>query len=120
MKACHKLQFLNNKFIKDSRESDEGEHCAGSPLTLRTDDNLQRIREVLNSGRWLSVYIVADKISIDKMTVYIIITENLVCAKFVSKVLTDNQQQRRVFTCENLLHRIPNNKQHLNKSLTSF
>jgi len=104
MEACHKV-FKWHKLFKDGRESVEDESRAGRPLTSRTDNNVQRVREVLNSDRRLSVRMIAYRI--DKMTVYTIITENLamrkICAKLVPKILTDDQKQRRMFACEDLL-----------------
>lgn len=50
---------------------------AGSPSTSRNTDNVQCIRDVLNSDRRLSVLIIADQIVINKMTTQSIITENL-------------------------------------------
>lgn len=68
-------------------------------MTSRTDDNVQCVREVLNSDRRLSVRMVADEIVIDTTTVHRIITENMA---IVPKVLTNEQKQRRVSACEDL------------------
>ncbi|XP_023723477.1 protein GVQW3-like [Cryptotermes secundus] len=109
MKACHKLQFLNGQ------QSVEDEPHGGRPSTSRTDDNVQRVRDVRNSYRRLSVRMIADRVGIDKMTVHTIITEDLamrkVCAKLVPKVLTDDQKQRRVAACEDLLQRVEEDPQ---------
>ena len=56
--------FKWHKLFKDGRESVEDEPRAGRPSTSRTDDNVQRVREVLNSDRRLSVRMVADEIGI--------------------------------------------------------
>ena len=70
----------------------------------RTNDKVQRVREVLNSERRLSVRTIADRIGIDKMTLHTIVGENLVmrkiCAKLVPKILTNDQKQRRVSACD--------------------
>lgn len=59
-------------------------------MTSTTDDNVQRVREVLNSDRRLSVRMAADEIGIDTMTVHRIITETMA---IVPKVLTNEQEQ---------------------------
>ncbi|KAJ8938681.1 hypothetical protein NQ318_004481 [Aromia moschata] len=103
------LAILGAKLFKNGRERVENEPHAGRPSTSRTDNNVQRLREVLNLDRGLSVGMISDRIGIDKMTVHTIVTENLamgkICAKRVSKVLTDDQKQRRVSACEDLLQR---------------
>ena len=107
--------FKWHKLFKDGRESVEDEPRAGRPSTSRTDDKVQRVREMLlNSDGRLSVRMIADRIGIDKMTVHTIITEDLamrkICAKLVPKVLTDDQKQRRVSASEirlaGSLHRV--------------
>lgn len=76
----------------------------------KTDDNVQQVCEVLNSDLHLSMRIVQDNFRIDKITVHAIIIENLtmrkICAKFVPKILTDDQKQRRVSACEDVLQAI--------------
>ena len=102
--------FKSHKLFKNGRESVEDEPCAGRPSTSRTDDKVQRVREVFNSDRRLSVRMIADRSGIDKMTAHTIITGNLmmrkICAKLVPKFSMDDQQQRRVSACEDLLQRI--------------
>ncbi|XP_011859854.1 PREDICTED: putative uncharacterized protein FLJ37770 [Vollenhovia emeryi] len=114
--------FKWHKLFKDGRESVEDKPRAGRPSTSRTDDNVQRVRDVLNSNRRLSVRMIADQIGIDKMIVHTIITEDLairkICAKFVPKVLTDDQKQRRVSACEDLLQRVEEDLDFLDNVIT--
>ena len=88
----------------------ENEPRAGQPSTSRTDNEAERVHEVLNLDRRLSLRMIADRIGIDSITVHTIITENLamrkICAKLVPKVLTDDQKQRRVSACDDLLQRV--------------
>ena len=114
--------FKWHKAFKDGRENVEDEPRAGRPSTSKTDDNVQRVREVLNSDRRLSVRLIADMVGIDKMTAHVIITENLamrkICAKLVPKVLTDDQKQRRLSACEDLLQRIEEDPRFLDNVIT--
>ena len=102
--------FMWQKLCKDGRESVEDEPRAGRSSTSRTDHKVQRVREVMTSDRRLSARTIADRIGIDKMTVHTIITKNLamrkICTKHVPKVLTDDQKQRRVSACEDLLQHV--------------
>ena len=56
------------------------------------------------------------------MTVHTIITENLamrkICAKLVPKILTDDQKQRRVSACEDLLQRVEEDPGFLDNVIT--
>ena len=114
--------FKWHKLFKDGREILENEPRAGRPSTSRTDDKVQRLRKVLNSDGRLSVRMISDRIGIDKMIVHTIITENLVmrkiCAKLVPKVLTDDQKQRRMSACEDLLQRVEEDPGFLDNVIT--
>ncbi|XP_071449362.1 protein GVQW3-like isoform X2 [Hetaerina americana] len=114
--------FKWHKLFKDGRESVDDEPRAGRPSTSRTDDNVQRVREVLNSDSRLSVRMIADRIGIDKMTVHTIITENLamrkICAKLVPKALSYDQKQSRASACEDLLQRVEEDPDFLDNVIT--
>ncbi|XP_023714359.1 protein GVQW3-like, partial [Cryptotermes secundus] len=73
--------FKWHKLFKCGRECVEDEARGGRPSTSRTDDNVQRVRDVLNSDRRLSVRMIANRVVIDKMTVHTIITEDLAMLK---------------------------------------
>ena len=57
----------------------------------------------------LTVRSTAEQVNIDRETVRKILTEDLdmrkVCAKMIPKELTEEQKQRRVTTCQDLLER---------------
>lgn len=59
------------------------------PVTSKTDHNVHRVRNVVNSDGRLSVYLIENQVDIDKMTPQLIITEDLgirkICAKFAPK-----------------------------------
>lgn len=54
----------------------EDERSLGRRSTWRTDDNAERVREVLNLDRRQSVYMIANQTDINKMTVHTIFTKN--------------------------------------------
>jgi len=60
-------------------------------------------------NRWLTVRSIAEQVNIDRETVRKILTEDLdmrkVCAKTVPKELTEEQKQRRVTICQDILER---------------
>ena len=63
----------------------------------------------MSENRRLTVRSIAEQVKIDRETVRKILTEDLdmrkVCAKMVSKELTEEQKQRRVTICQDLLER---------------
>lgn len=114
--------FNWHKQFKDGRQHVEDESRVGRPVTSKTDHNVQRVRNVLNSDRRLSVRMIADQVGIDKMTAHTIVTEELgmrrICAKLVPKVLTDDQKQRRVSVSEDLLQRVEEDPGFLDNVIT--
>jgi len=79
--------------FKDGRESNEDEQCAGRPSTSRNDNNVGRVKAVLDRDRRLNVRLIAEDIGLPKTDVHRIITEDLhmrkICAKLVPKNLSD-------------------------------
>jgi len=63
----------------------------------------------VRENRHLTVRSIAEQVNSDRKTVRKILTENLdmrkVCAKMVPKELTQEQKQRRVTICQDLLER---------------
>jgi len=63
----------------------------------------------MRENRWLTVWSIAEQVVINEETVRNILTEDLdmrkVCAKIVPKELTEDQKQRRVTICQDLLER---------------
>ena len=63
----------------------------------------------MRENHWLTVRSIAEQVNIDRETVRKILTEDLdmrkVCAKMVPKKLTEEQKQRRVTICKDLLER---------------
>lgn len=99
--SLSRAQIFNwHKCFKEGRENVEDEDRSGRPSTSRTDQNVQKVRDVLNSDRRLSVRMIAEEVRLDKMTVHSIITKDLsmrkICAKLVPKLLTEDQKQSRL------------------------
>jgi DNA-binding Lrp family transcriptional regulator len=77
--------------------------------TSKTEDNVVKVREVIRSNRRLTVREVAEEVSISKTVCHEILTENLgmhrIAAKFVPRLLTDDQKQNRADVTKELLDR---------------
>jgi len=93
------------KHFSGGRESVTDEERSGWPTTR----NNIKIHQIVRENRRLTVRSIAEQVNIDRETVRKILTEDLdmrkVCAKMVPKELTENQKQRRVTICQDLLER---------------
>jgi len=95
--------------FSEGRESVTDEERSGRPATNRTEENIVKIRQILRENRRLAVRNIAEQVNIDRKTVRKISTEDLdmrkVCAKTVPNELTEEQKQRRVTICQDLMER---------------
>ena len=114
--------FRWHKTFKEGRENVEDEERSGRPTTACTSDNAERVKAVLNSDRRLSVRLIADKSNLPKSIVHEIIATELnmrkVCAKLVPKVLTDDQKQNRILISRDLLGRVENEPDFMQRIIT--
>ena len=91
------------------RESVTDEEKSGRPATSRTEEKIAKVRQILRENNRLTVRSITEEVNIDRETVRKILTEDLgmrkECAKMVPKDLTEEQEQRRVTICQDLLER---------------
>jgi len=59
-----------HKAFKDGRESVEDEQCAGRPSTTRTENNVARVKAVLDRDRCLSVQLITEEVGLPKTDVH--------------------------------------------------
>ncbi|UYV63432.1 hypothetical protein LAZ67_2004058 [Cordylochernes scorpioides] len=111
-----------HKAFKEGREEVADEPRSGRPTTARTDENVDRVLEVLRTDRRLSIQQIADTLHMSTFVVHGIVTEDLqmrkVCAKLVPKVLTQDQKELCVLRCQELLDLIQNEPDFLNSVVT--
>ncbi|KAG8237055.1 hypothetical protein J437_LFUL016981 [Ladona fulva] len=78
------------KAFKGGREGVVDEPRAGRPSIGKTDDNLARVGDLLNSDRRLSVWMIAETLNIPKTIIHELVTDKLdmrkVCAKLAPKL----------------------------------
>jgi len=71
--------------------------CPVRPRTAVTDDNIEKLRDVIRKDRRLGVRAVAEEVNLDGESVRRILREELnmriVCAKMVPKLLPDEQKK---------------------------
>jgi len=94
------------KRFSERRESVTDKERSGWPATSRTEENIAKINQIVRENHRLTVRSIAEQVNIDRETVGKILTEDEgVCAKMVPKELTEEQKQRRVTICQDLLDR---------------
>ena len=90
------------KRFSEGSESVTDQEKSGQPATNRTEENIEKFRQIFRENRRLTVRSIAEQVNIDREIVRKILTEDLdmrkVCAKMVPKELTEEQKQRRVFS----------------------
>ena len=101
--------FEWHKWFKEGREEVENDQRSGRPSS-RTADNTEQVKQLVRTDHRLTVRMIASELSISKETVWRIITEDLgmrkSCAKMIPKLLSDDQKERRVLVCKNILERL--------------
>ena len=117
------LVFEWHKRFNEGREEVEDEQRSRRPSTSRTADNTEQVKQLVRADHCLLVWTIASELSISKETVWRIITEDLgicakICAKMVPKLLSDNQKERRVLVCKDILERLETESNLLGKGIT--
>ena len=92
----HARMFEWPKRFSEGREGVEDDDRPGRPPTSVTEDNIEKVRDVIRKDRRLGVWAVAEEVSLDRESVQQILREELnmrkVCAKMVPKLLSDEQK----------------------------
>ncbi|GFT44632.1 histone-lysine N-methyltransferase SETMAR [Trichonephila clavipes] len=96
--------------FKNCRTSVDSDPRSGRPSTGTSSHNVERVRVAVEQDRRLTVRELEDEIRITKSTVWRILTENLgmtrVCAKFIPKLLSDQQKNLRLEIAQDNLEMI--------------
>ncbi|KAJ8949364.1 hypothetical protein NQ318_012029 [Aromia moschata] len=69
--------FRWHKAFAECREDVNDENRAGRPSTSSSDDNVKRVRDLLNIDRRLSVRLISETLNITKTIVHEIVSESL-------------------------------------------
>ena len=95
------------KRFKDNRASVESDPRSGRPSTSRNEEAMDQVREKVLEDRRLTVREIAAEMGISTGSVHSILTEDLnlrrVSAKFVPKLLTEQQKELRKEISEDML-----------------
>jgi len=110
------------KHFKEGRVSVGEDRRPGRPSTSINDDHVERVRAVIRGNRRLTVREVADEMGISIGSCHQIFIEKLqmsrVSAKFVPRLLTDDQKENRVEISQELLANPNGNENFLKNIIT--
>lgn len=92
--------FRWHKMLQDGREEVRDEERFGRESDVRTPDLVDKIDKFLDENRRVSLLTVTAQFRVGEATVHRVAPEDLnmrnVCAKFVPRLLSDEQKERRV------------------------
>ena len=95
------------KRFKDGRASVESDHRSGRPSTSRNNEVMDQVREKVLEDRRITIQEIAVEVGISTGSVHTILHEDLnlwrVSAKFVPKLLTEQQKELRKEIAEDML-----------------
>jgi len=95
------------KRFQDGRTSVESDESSGRPVASKTEKNIEDVRSVVRGNRRITIREVSEELNISYGSVQSIVTEDLgmrrVSAKFVPKLLSDEQKEQRVLAAQDLL-----------------
>lgn len=89
--------------FKNGEMSIDDQLRSGRPSTSRTDENVQKINELVREDRRRTIEELEELSGVSWSSIQRILSEDLgmsrVAAKFVPRLLTDQQKERRIETC---------------------
>jgi len=95
--------------FKDGRTSVESDPRSGRQSTSRNEEMIAKVRTIIRNNRRMTVRELADDCGISVGSCGAILTDDLdmkrVCAKFVSRLLTDDQLEQRQTIARDLFER---------------
>lgn len=116
--ACFKW----HERFKGGRQSVDDDERPGRPSTSTDDPHVDKINTLVRENRRLTIRELSEECGISVGSCYEILTEKLkmhrVAAKFVPRLMTDDQKANRVRVCRELLDRSNEDENFLSRIIT--
>jgi len=100
----------------------EDQPRSGRPSSSRNDENIAKIREKLNEDRCYTIDELSEVTGVSWSSVQCILTQDLgmrrVVAKFVPRLLTEDQRKSRLAVCQDLKRGLENDPNLLSRVIT--
>ena len=114
--------FEWHKRFVDGRLSVEDDAKPGRPCSVKTDVNIEKVRELVCTDCCLTICMMADQLGINKELVRSILVDNLgmrkVCTKMVPRLLLEDQKTRQLHVCQDILQQLQTDATLLEKVIT--
>ena len=95
------------KRFREGRDTVEDAPRTGRPTTARTQENVEKVKELLARDRRLTVRMIAEELGVGRESAHLIVTEDLgkrkLCSRLVPHTLTPEQMQHRLDACGDLI-----------------
>jgi [histone H3]-lysine36 N-dimethyltransferase SETMAR len=108
--------------FKKGNMSLEDETRSGRPLIARNAANIEMVNQIIHSDRRLTIEAIAEETNISWSSIQEILTEDLnmkrIAAKWVPRLLNDDQKQKRLDVCRDLQNQIQSDPNFLKKVIT--
>ena len=105
------------RFTTLGRTDVEDDERSRRPTASKSTNNIREIEKIVREDRRLSIRLIAERMSIDKQTVWQVVPDNLhmikICEQVVSKFLTSDQKEKRQEICADILKQIEENPKFL-------
>ena len=113
--------FQWHKRFKEGRESLRDDERCGRSREVRTSEMIGQINDFMNRDRRVSIETLSAQFNVSVGVVHIIIREELkICAKFVPRVLREDQRERRCNDSKEMVELINSDPQVLNALITAM
>ena len=110
------------KRFQDGREDIEDDERPGRPSISTTDENVEKMKEIVMNGRRITIREVADDVNISIGSCHEIFSNVLgmkrVAAKFVPKMLSFEQEQWRMLVAQESLNEVNDDAELLKRIIT--
>ena len=114
--------FEWHKRFHEGRTDVEDDERSQRPTISKTTNNNRESEKMVREDRRLSIRLIAERMSVDKETMWQVLHENLhmtkVCAQVVSKLLTSGQTEKRQEICADISKQIEENPKFLDNVIT--
>ena len=115
--------FEWHKRFHEGRTDVEDDERSRRPTIPKTTNNNREIEKIVREDRRLSIRLIAERMSNNKETMWQVLHENLhmtkVCAQVVSKLLTNDEKEKRQEICADISKQIEENPKFLYSVITA-
>ena len=104
--------FEWHKRFREGHKEMRDDSRSGRPSATRTEVHLEWVKQIVHGNHWLTVQMIPNQLDMKKDSVWKIITKDLgmgkVCTKMVPRVLNDNQKERHMQMCQDIIEHLQN------------